>query len=123
MAAVTQRPEDKAITLVQGDDLVFDVRVELDLTGYTVTSGIYNSQLVAPEVEFEPTLVVDPEPSPTPPETVHTMIEVTIPKTITAALDSRKPWYWFLRYESAGGVVRTAFMGKVAVIVAPPEPA
>jgi hypothetical protein len=120
MAAVSQLPVDTPLSLVRGDDLTFSVRVELDLSGYTVEAGIYNSGLQAPETEIEPGLVVTPEDDPTPPETVHTMIAVTIDAVASADLDPRVPWRWYLRYVSPGGVVRTAFTGRVNVRLAPP---
>jgi hypothetical protein len=120
MAAVSQKPIDQPITVVRGDDLTFVSRVEEDLTGCTLVAGIFNTGLVAPVIEITLGTSSTPVTSPTPPDTVHTNVTVTMSGTNSAKLDPRKSWQWFLRSTNGSGKVRTAVTGRVSPIQTPP---
>lgn len=120
MAAVTQKPIDQPITVVRGDDLTFTSRIEEDLTGCTIVAGVFNTGLVAPATEFTLTTASTPVTSPTPPDTVHTNVVVTMSGTNSAKLDPRRSWQWFLRYTNGSGKVRTAVTGRITSIQTPP---
>jgi len=113
--AVQQIPADFPISLVRGDELNFTVRVNADLTGYTITSGVYQAGSGGesiPTDEFAPPLEIDVETVEIDDEEVtRTNILVSFVEDDTETLSPLRAWRWYLRWVSPGGVTRTFVSG------------
>lgn len=115
--AVQQIPAELPIELVRGDELSFVVRVNADLTGYTITAGVFNAAVTEwtpDDDEFAPDLEVDIETVTIGEEEVtRTDITVSFTEEHTEALSVRQSWRWYLRWVSPGNVTRAFVSGEV----------
>ena len=115
MATVySQLPGDLTLQLVRGDEVSFSaVFASVDLTGYTVTAGVYSG--------FGPTatdtLVVTPTvtvTTATANNVTSSTVQVSMTETQTAAISPTGTSRWYLRWVSPGGVTRTVLSGVVS---------
>jgi len=111
--AVLQIPADVPISLVQGDELNFSLRFNADLTGYTLTAGVFNAALATPTNLFSPALTTTVETTGGEDPVTTTLVEVSFVETQTTQLTPRLAWRWWLRWVSPGGVTRTVVSGPI----------
>ncbi len=114
--AVQQIPGEFPIEIVRGDELNFTVRVVADLTGYTITSGVFDPTSTANPIPdlFSPALTTTVETVTISGQSVtRTNTLVSFVESNTALLDPRRPWRWYMRWVSPGGVTRTFVSGDV----------
>lgn len=113
MATFSQLPGELTLQLVRGDEVNFSaVFTAVDLTGYTVTSGVY-AGIGAAATE---TLIVTPAVSvsvATAAGVTSSTVQVSLTETQTYALSPNTIQRWYLRWVSPGGVTRTVLSGAV----------
>jgi hypothetical protein len=115
--AVQQIPADVPISLVQGDELNFALRFNADLTGYTISAGVYNASQPSPTNLFSPSFTVayeEEEPGEVDSPVVATLVTLSFVETQTQQLTPRLAWRWYLRWVSPGGVTRTVLSGPIS---------
>lgn len=115
MATVySQLPGDLTLQIVRGDEVSFSaVFAGVDLTGYTVSAGVYSG--------FGPTatdtLVVTPTvtvTTATANNVTSSTVQISMTETQTAAISPMGSSRWYLRWISPGGVTRTVLSGVVS---------
>lgn len=114
MATVySQLPGDLALAIVRGDEVSFSAVFDgVNLTGYTVTAGVY-SGFGSTATE---TLVVTPTVTVTTNSAsgvTSSTVQVSMTETQTYAISPTGVSRWFLRWVSPGGVTRTVLSGTV----------
>lgn len=114
MATISQIPGDVGIQLVRGDEYSWSLRILKDLTGYTLSTGIYDASLAsnAPPNITSPTFT---STVATVAGVVRTTVVCTLTETQTALFDANGNYRWFLRWVSPGGVTRTIVSGQIDV--------
>lgn len=113
MATFTQLPGTLDLAFVKGDEVSFSASFAgVDLTGYTLTSGIYNASLNSVTDLVTPTLAMT---TATSGGVVTSTVSVSLTETQTAALSTAIRNRWYLRWVSPGGVTRTIVSGNVTL--------
>lgn len=113
MATFTQLPGTLDLAFVRGDEVYFSAAFAgLDLTGYTLTAGIYNSSLNAVTNLVTPTLTLT---TATVGSVITSTVAVGLTETQTATLSTAARNRWYLRWVSPGGVTRTVVSGNVTL--------
>jgi hypothetical protein len=113
MSNYTQRPGTLNLSAVAGDEFSFTATIDINLTGYTVTSKVFR---LSDSTDVEtPTLVVTHGSGSS---TVKVTLSETQTTAIYAATDpiggvSRKRVRWYLRIVSAAGYTTTILSGDV----------
>lgn len=112
-ATFSQLPGDLALAIVRGDEVTFSaVFAGVDLTGYTVSAGVY-SGFGATATE---TLVATPSVSVTMATVAgvtSSTVQISLTETQTYAISPTGVSRWYLRWVSPGGVTRTVLSGVV----------
>lgn len=110
MPSYLQLPATCDLQFIRGDELPFTVQFPgRDLTGYTLTSGVYVAGTEDAFVVQTPTLEVNVTTTNGVPTTAVTVVLV---ETQTAALSIFNRYRWFLKWVSPGGLTRTLLAGN-----------
>lgn len=116
MATIQQIPGVLDISLVEGDEFSWSVRIDRDLTGYTLSTGIYNASLVTPTNITSPTFtssVATTAATSTTPAVTRTTVVLTLTEAQTDLLDAGGNYRWWMKWVSPGGVTRTIVSGQI----------
>jgi len=108
MADYSQLPGALNLWLVRGDEMPISATFNVDLTGYTLTSAIFN--------EATQTSVATPTISMTTATSNNvttSTVSLTWTETQTAALALTTRYRWYFRWVSPAGVTRTVLSGQV----------
>lgn len=106
MATVSQIPETVDVFLVVGDELSIPLTFSVDLSGYTISSGVYDASQLTPTDLLSPGLLVTTTAG-------QTTVLVSFVESDTSQLVASGNWRWYLRWVSPGGVTRTVISGAV----------
>lgn len=113
MATFAQLPGTLDLAFVKGDEVNFSAAFSgLNLTGYTLTAGIYNASLNTVTNLATPTLTLT---TATVAGVVTSTVAVSLTETQTAALSTAIRNRWYLRWVSPGNVTRTVVSGNVSL--------
>lgn len=110
MATIQQIPGVLDISLVEGDEFSWSVRIDRDLAGYTLSTGIYNASLVTPTNITSPTFTSS---TATTGGVTRTTVVLTLTETQTDMLDAGGNYRWWMKWVSPGGVTRTIVSGQI----------
>lgn len=114
MATIQQIPGELNLALVRGDEWSWSVRVVANLTGYTLSTGVYDASIATanPANVTAPTFTTS---IATVAGVTKTTVVCTLTEAQTALLEPNGNYRWFLRWVSPGSVTRTIVAGNVDV--------
>lgn len=110
MASIQQIPGVLDISLVKGDEFSWSVRIDRDLDGYTLSTGIYNASLITPTNITSPTFTSSES---TVNNVIRTTVVLTLTETQTNLLEAGGNYRWWMKWVSPGGVTRTIVSGQI----------
>jgi len=112
-ATYSQLPGDLTVAIVRGDEVSFSaVFAGVNLTGYTVSAGVYSGfGATATETHVAtPTVTVT---TATVGGVTSSTVQISMTETQTYAISLTGVSRWYLRWVSPGGVTRTVLSGIV----------
>lgn len=112
MATFEQIPGELNLSLVQGDEFPFSASFNVNLTGYTLQSSLYNGNSGASLAT--PTMTMT---TATVGGVTTSTVEFLLNETQTAALTVNR-MRWYFRWVSPAGVTRTVLAGTVKAVKA-----
>jgi hypothetical protein len=114
MTNFSQLPRTNNLAFVKGDEVSFtEAFAGLDLTGHTLSAGIFNSSIATVTNVVTPTLSLA---TATSGGVVTSTVTVSLSETNTSALATNVRYRWFLRYVTPGGKTITAVSGAVSCV-------
>jgi hypothetical protein len=120
MAVFTQLPGSLDITLVQGDEIAIALDFDRNLTGYSITTNVYVTQVFASGgggSSFVETVGATAATfGITNTNLAAGQITIGLNETQTASLSPGIAYRWFMRWIDTGMVTRTVLSGAVTVV-------
>lgn len=112
MATYAILPETLDLQFVRGDEFGMLLDFDLDLTGYTITTNIYEVGVIVAGVPTAGpsfgSFVLTPVDLPTG------KINLSLQEATTLSLNTAKSYRWYLRWVAPGAVTRTILSGSLS---------
>jgi hypothetical protein len=120
MSAFAQLPGSLDVTFVQGDEIAIALDFDRNLTGYSITTNVYVTQVFASGgggSSFVETVGATAATfGITNTNLAAGQITIGLNETQTASLSPGIAYRWFMRWIDTGMVTRTVLSGSVAVV-------
>lgn len=120
MSSFTQLPGALDVTFIQGDEIAIALDFDRNLTGYTISTVVYVTQVFASGgagTAFVETVGATAATfSITNTNLAAGQITIGLNETQTAALSPGIAYRWYMRWIDTGMVTRTVLSGSVTVV-------
>lgn len=120
MSAFAQLPGSLDVTFVQGDEIAIALDFDRNLTGYSITTNVYVTQVFASGgggSSFVETVGATAATfGITNTNLAAGQITIGLNETQTASLSPGIAYRWFMRWIDTGMVTRTVLSGAVTVV-------